>query len=660
MKKILLTLAIACLGIVTNSNAQIIMSQNFHGLTPPAMPSGWTTALTAITGSPALGWQTTTASENFYFANVPNTAPHTEYAVVNDNTDSGNNPASLMSPSFSLLSTTSPYLVYDYFFLGAYYTGPSDQEKAWVDISTDGGTTWAFLDSMNAVSSDWVTHSISLSAYSTYSNCKLRFRYMDAGRWNSGCAVDNIIVVNAQNNDIALTAIAPLAGTPADYILSGSAVTFTGTMMNMSPSTISSYSVTYTVDGGAPVTTPVSASVSSMGTNNFSCTPYTVPSTGIHNVTMWVTETGDPILTNDTMTTSIIGVPFMPTKKLMYEEATGTWCGWCVRGIVFMDSLETLHPGGASEVAVHDADPMTITAYDSWMGGFISGYPSIVVDRNIVDDPSNIIAIYDAHSGDFGYADINMAAYFSGTTVTVPVTINPAVALTGDNRLVLVLTEDKVHGTGLSTWDQHDYYSGGSYGAMNVGGSAGYDFSTLPNPVPAATMYYNHVNRSITPSVLGTSGSAGTLTPGTPFTTSMTATLTVTGTASAPGWQALNMHAIVMLIDGATGHVYNSNNVDLTYPLGVANVNAGITNLNLFPNPANNEVNVVLELKNGSKVNLNITDMSGKVVYTAADEIVAAGRQMMNVSTANLASGVYNVTVTTAEGTATQRLIVAK
>ena len=670
MKKILLGLSIACLGLSVQSMAQPIMTQNFSGTTTPGMPTGWSNVLTAITGSPALGWQTTTAATDLYFGTVPNTPPHSEYAVCNEYADSGNHPACMVSPTFSLAGVTNPYLTFDYVFYGAYYTGYSDMEHGNVGISTDGGTTWTVLDTFVAPTIsgvDWQSMTVNLSSYIGMTNCKIRFYYDDNARALIGAAVGNVQVFNSQNNDMALTSVAPLAGSSADYFTTGGSCTFSGTVRNMGMSSIPSYTVYYQVGAAAPVANTFSTAVASMATASFTCTvPYSVTTLGSQNVSMWVTVTGDPYLSNDTMATTVIGVPFMPTKKLAIEEATGTWCGWCVRGIVFMDSLEFLHPGAASEVAVHNSDPMTVTAYDAWMGTKISGYPSVVIDRTIVDDPSNILTLYAAHSQDFGYADISMSATFSGSTVTVPCTVNPAVALPGDNRLVLVLTEEKVHGTGLSTWDQHDYYAnaytGGSavYGQMNIGGSAGYDFVLTPSPVPAAMMYYNHVNRSITPSVTGTTGLPGALAVGTPYTHTFTAPLTLTGSASAPAWVPLNMHAILMLLNGTTGVVMNTQNTPLTYPVGVSNVVSGVENFGLYPNPASSEVTVHLNLINASNVQLDIVDMSGRVVYTSATENVASGDQIMRISTANFAAGIYTVRIQTATGNVSERLSVIK
>ncbi|MFM7311063.1 MAG: hypothetical protein ACKOZY_10680, partial [Flavobacteriales bacterium] len=70
-----------------------------------------------------------------------------------------------------------------------------------------------------------------------------------------------------------------------------------------------------------------------------------------------------------------------PGKVVVAEEGTGTWCPWCVRGTVFMEELSTRYDGYFAGIAVHNADPMTVTAYDAAVSAQISGYPSGLVDR---------------------------------------------------------------------------------------------------------------------------------------------------------------------------------------------------------------------------------------------------------------------------------------
>lgn len=54
-----------------------------------------------------------------------------------------------------------------------------------------------------------------------------------------------------------------------------------------------------------------------------------------------------------------------PDKKVWVEEATGTWCGWCPRGEVYMNYLYAKYPEHFVGIAVHQKDPMECK---DWIG----------------------------------------------------------------------------------------------------------------------------------------------------------------------------------------------------------------------------------------------------------------------------------------------------
>ena len=650
MKKVLLSLALAGVCLSGKTNAQVILSQDFEGVTPPALPATW---IATHTGAGA-GFVTNNGTANFAIGTLP---AHTNYMFVNEYNVTGNNPADCTSPTFSLVGAAAPYFSYDYFYYKAVLSAvPHTGETAWLDISTNGGSSWSVLDSVSACNDDaWHTKYISLSAYAGNANCKIRFNYKDNAAHLIGYAVDNISVFNAQNNDIAITAVSPVSGDPqTDYKLVGGTFTFGGTMINRSPNTITSFDATYQVGAGAPVTTNLTGlSVAPFTTYNFTCTtPYAAPSVGAFPTAVWVTKTGDPVLTNDTMSTVVNGVSFMPAKKLVIEEATGTWCGWCVRGIVYMDSLETLYGNNVSLIAVHNGDPMVVSAYDSWIGTKIGGYPSVVVDRRFTDDPGNLLGVYNQNYQNFGFADITMTHSVTGTTLTVPVTVKPALDLNGDYRLVLVVREERCHGTG-STWAQHNYYSYTSQNIPLSGQGVSYRDSLLD--IPASSMYFNHVARSINPSVTGTAGVLpATMTTGTNYTATLTATLSAS-------WIPNHVSGVVMLLDNATGNVLNSQNFDaINTTIGVANVAAGVQSFRIYPNPATEEATVLFDLDKSASVTINVYDALGRIVYTVPAQQMNNGTQQVTVPVASLASGVYNVVLSTGNGSVTERLSVVK
>ncbi len=648
MKKTFAFLALAAsLAVSTRGTSQVIYSEDFEGVTFPALPSGWSQN---VTPNDSVGWNsgdnTTLGSTSF------NMNSHTKFAGVNDDSHqfASNGDILLKSGTFSLATATAPYLSFDCCFLKGTYGGFT--EAGTVEVSYDGGSTWAVVSTLAANTSLWwEPRYIDLSAAAGHSSVMLGFRYKDNTGWLYGFAVDNISVFVPPAADLGLTSIAPMSGTPQSYGVGGSNITMSGSVFNYGATPVTSYNVNYVFNGGSVVTSTITGSVAPFSAGTFTATPVTLPTAnGSYPIRMWVSLSGDANATNDTSARdTLTTVSFMPTKKLVMEEGTGTWCGWCVRGIVYMDSLRTLYGSNVSLVAVHNGDPMTVTAYDAWMGTKITGYPSVVVDRTFVGDPSDLLTIYNAHHSDFGFADITATATLTSTSVSVAASVKPALNMTGDYRLALVLTEDGVHGTG-TTWDQHNYYSGSTTNFLSGGGV---NYNTQPGTILAANIRYEHVARSITPGVSGSSASAlpASMTAGTTYP------VTLTGSVAA-GWNLNYMHGIVLLIDNATGKVLNSQN--MKFSLGVENVASTLEGVNIFPNPATSSAFVQFNLLNASKVGIEVSDVMGRVLSTMPTTEYTAGNQQVEIATGNLAAGLYNVKVVTETGTATVRLTVIK
>jgi hypothetical protein len=84
-----------------------------------------------------------------------------------------------------------------------------------------------------------------------------------------------------------------------------------------------------------------------------------------------------------------------------------------------------------------------------------------------------------------------------------------------------------------------------------------------------------------------------------------------------------------------------------------------VSGIHVFPNPANNSANVSIELSNDAAVAINVTDLSGKVVYTT-DLGTVNGTQDVQVNTSSFTSGVYMVNVSVDGAVSTQKLVVRK
>src|SRR5579871_5514869 len=86
-------------------------------------------------------------------------------------------------------------------------------------------------------------------------------------------------------------------------------------------------------------------------------------------------------------------ISFTPQHNVLIEEATGDWCGWCIRGIVYLDSLQKTYPNTVDIVSVHGPygyEPMSNNVYDygeEHFPGMNGNFPNMVVDRTVVADP---------------------------------------------------------------------------------------------------------------------------------------------------------------------------------------------------------------------------------------------------------------------------------
>ena len=174
--------------------------------------------------------------------------------------------------------------------------------------------------------------------------------------------------------------------------------------------------------------------------------------------------------------TPIIALNTVPKHRTLLEEYTGTWCGWCPRGYVALETLAALYPDDYVLISYHNADPMEILNVDLFPS-HVEGFPSAWIDRVWDVDPYYGTSEKDMGVADdmarrakqFGEADIQLGAALSESGVSVKVTTEvtfPYDVTDSKYALEYVLVEDGLTGTG-SDWNQSNYYSGGGNGDMS-------------------------------------------------------------------------------------------------------------------------------------------------------------------------------------------------
>ena len=447
----------------------------------------------------------------------------------------------------------------------------------------------------------------------------------------------------------------------ADIDMGAELATQSGTptvkVVNGGSTAITSLKVDLTYNGSTTTQNVTGVNIATAGVYNVTL-PSTVLAAGALPITAVVYNVnggaGDNNPNNDTLIEMINPIVPAPGKMVVGEEATGTWCQWCPRGAVFMDLFETKYQDFWAGIAVHNGDPMTVTEYDEGIGTLIGGYPSALVDRLGDVDPSGMSSDFFTRLQTAPKATLVSGATWDAASrvLNVSVRYNFALAANGNYKSACVLTEDGVTGTGAG-WSQSNAYAGGNNGVM--GG-----FESLPSPVPAAQMVYDHVARAIAPSFTGMTGIfPATVNAGDAHIVNYSFTLPA-------GWDESEIQIIGLLID-PTGKIDNAGSVDIT--TAVANgyetgINAGISQVLssskavvLAPNPASGSSAILLNLATESDVNIELTDLNGKLI-TSGTYTNLSGAQSISMDLNGLSAGIYAVNILVNETLYTEKLVV--
>lgn len=318
-------------------------------------------------------------------------------------------------------------------------------------------------------------------------------------------------------------------------------------------------------------------------------------------------ETDDE--TDNVVDGRISAVSVVPVKRMVLEEGTGSWCGWCPRGFVAMEDLIAQYPETFIGIAVHNGDPMAFAEYDNNIG--LSGYPSCNADRVLLDvgvSTADFQSYYNQLTQRVSPASVDATAAFDPATGEVTIEAKATFRTLIDDldmRMNVVILEDSIQGSG-SGYNQANFYSFQSQNIPLVG--AGLDWQAAPNPILAGDMYYNHVARAIIGGYFGENV----------FPDNVTADQEVTQTYTYTVPASYNpelMSAVVMLIDGNTGAIVNAGKAHFDI-LSSNQPELANERLDIFPNPATDIVNIALNLDGATSVDLTVFNAMGQTVAT--------------------------------------------
>ena len=434
--------------------------------------------------------------------------------------------------------------------------------------------------------------------------------------------------------------------------LAGQTVSPTVTIRNLGVQNITSCDVTLTYNGNSVTENLTGLNLSSYSTYDVEFSQNILLIPGSNNMVATISNVNGMGTDDDVSDDNKILVldPVVPAagKMVVAEEGTGTWCGWCPRGTVAMDNMAHNYEGFFAGIAVHNGDPMTVPAYDDDLG--ISSFPGSVTDRGLVGDPSGIEAQFLQRITIAPSAFLTNGALYDSVNnrLHVSVKVDFQTNISGDYRIACAITEDSVTGT-TSGYNQTNYYAGGGSGEMG-----GYE--SLPNPVPASQMQYDHVARNILPSFAGLANSfPASVNSGDihylPFEFNID-----------PSWNLEKLHIVSLLVD-PSGRIDNAGMSSIVdgeengyYYLGVEDVDP-ISKAVVYPNPASNTAFIDVLVENNEPVFIQIYDLAGKLI-AENNYGELAGLVQLPIDLTGIASGVYNIKLQIGSSVNNQKLTV--
>lgn len=611
MKKILFLISILFFGI---HSAQTYYSQDFN---TPGL-NGWVS--TDLDGD-TYQWSNRNASSvnaNFGSGSL---VSYSYISTIN----AGVTPNNLVTSPLINLSTVTAANAYLQYALATYTDDPAEKYSVYVTASNSPATIVASTPvyTETVATGDYQTRAIDLTAY-IGQQVYISFRHYDCTN-HYYLIIDNIFVKSLPTKDITLKNISL-----TQYGVISTNYYLTGTLKNNGAETINNATINWNdgtndhistitlptplLSGGeAVITYPTPVNYSAIITKNITA-----------SVTM-VNGAADSTPADNSLTTNFTTVSQKSPKKVVIEEGTGTWCGYCPRGAVAMEYMDTNYPNDFIGIAVHNADPMEVTEYNS--GANFSGFPKMNVDRKVLGtEVSNneMVSQVNMRKNLIVPAKLDASTSLVGSTMIINASATFRTNFTNANfRLAVVIVEDEVKGTASGYNQINYYYAGGPLGPMG-------NYSSLPNPVPAAQMTYGHVGRMLLGGYNGQAGSVPTT-----LTDGQVAGYTFSTTIPAT-YDASKLKAVVLLLNATTGEIVNARSFQMN-TLGTSDAETNKNYVTVYPNPATDYIKIQAD----HKVDIKLYDTSGRIVLEKTNISPDSP-----ISVSDLAKGVYMISIT--------------
>ncbi len=681
-KKIQLLLILSCANVVAKS--QILYAEHFNNL-----------ALTTATQS---------GGQVYAYADLPSGMLFINPNSLIADTLTGNYPFRAVGQKQKSWLTYKPYVLNDTFVVSTSWFAPVANADAWlitpqiasvtantvlsweamapdaghldgydVYISTNTSTNVSVSDfttklmSVSAENATWTKRGLSLA---TYSNTNIRIAFRNNSSNQFQLWLDDIVVEN-KADVIDMEAV---SYNTYKYSTINTNNVISATFKNKCFTPITNITAKYKVGANTPVTeaftfaTPLN--YNETRTVNF-IAAFTSTNSIYYDVMVYVDSVNtakDAINTNDTVHGSLTLSSGAATKKVLLEEFTGAWCGWCPDGATKLQSILT----NTNIIAVshHDNDSMQNANSNLLINDYATSFPSASIDQyqfsslsSVTHEPTKWNAFSNQRLLQPSPVNVSISTptYNPNTRqIDAIVTANFLAELKGDYRVNLYIKENNVYGPIMDTtnngWNQLSYMQN-IPSSPYYGSGIYYDASHYL--LKANEYKHQYTVNEMLDGAYGFSIPAINTNTLAPYTKSYTTTLPMP-VNSEFRYNADNIYLVAVVseynVDTKKREVLNVTETKLNsnseLQVGLNELKNKTQNVVLYPNPATNMFTVYVT-NNETKLSVEITDILGNKIYSGN-----TNSDRLMIETANLSAGNYFVTVTTNANSFTKKLII--
>lgn len=436
-------------------------------------------------------------------------------------------------------------------------------------------------------------------------------------------AVDDVEVKSLQNNDAAITSI----NTPA--IVAAGNTNITGTVKNVGYNVITSFDVTYKIDGGvASAVYPVTGqSIAMDATYDFT---HNVPASlavGSHTIEVTISNvngTTDPNPADNVLTKNVSVASQTVPKMCLFEGFSSSTCPPCATWNSTFNPWAAANDANMNYIKYQVDWPSTGDPYYIAQAGDrvnyygVTGVPDMYANGASMTTLSTSAlnaAVAQAAAENTPF-NISCTPTYTGNVVSIPVTINPYVTISGLKVQVVVcekITTGNVGSNGETEW--------------------------------------HHVMMQMLPT---SAGAAVNFTDGAAYTNTLTKDMSTTFVE-----EMSDLVVVVFIQDDASKQVLQSKSFSIVI-LGIGENTMNNPSFWIYPNPFSNNTNVEFSIAKTENASFGVYNLIGEKVLSIDETAYGAGTHTVTINANDLSQGVYYLNAIVGDQKFTQKLTIVK